>query len=55
MPAQLSEIVTVVLAVACALFLGGLLSDLPEAVLACMVVIAVIGLIDVTSSSCSGG
>jgi len=42
---QLSEIVTVVLAVACALFLGGLLSDLPEATLGCMVVVAVIGLI----------
>ena len=34
---QLSELVTVVLAVACALFLGGVLSDLPEATLACMV------------------
>ena len=33
------------LAVACALFLGGVLSDLPEATLGCMVVIAVIGLI----------
>ena len=44
---QLSELVTVVLAVACALFLGAVLSDLPEATLACMVVIAVLGLIDV--------
>jgi sulfate permease, SulP family len=44
---QLSELVTVVLAVACALFLGGLLSDLPEATLASMVVIAVLGLIDI--------
>jgi sulfate permease, SulP family len=43
---QLSELVTVVLAVACALFLGGLLSDLPQATLAAMVVIAVLGLIE---------
>lgn len=43
---QLSELVTVSLAVACALFLGGLLGDLPQATLGCMVVIAVLGLID---------
>ncbi|MGA9277398.1 SulP family inorganic anion transporter [Ilumatobacter sp.] len=42
---QLSEIVTVSLAIACALFLGGVLSDLPEATLGCMVVVAVVGLI----------
>lgn len=42
---QLSELVTVALAVACALVLGGVLSHLPEATLACMVVIAVLGLI----------
>jgi sulfate permease, SulP family len=42
---QLSELVTALLAVACALFLGGLLSDLPEATLGCMVVVAVLGLI----------
>lgn len=42
---QLSEIVTVSLAVACALFLGGILSDLPQATLGCMVVVAVVGLI----------
>ncbi|WP_051063269.1 SulP family inorganic anion transporter [Ilumatobacter nonamiensis] len=42
---QLSEIVTVLLAVACALFLGGVLSELPEATLGCMVVVAVLGLI----------
>lgn len=33
------------LAVACALFLGAILSDLPAATLGCMVVVAVIGLI----------
>jgi high affinity sulfate transporter 1 len=43
---QLSELVTVALAVACALFLGGVLGDLPQATLACMVVIAVLGLVD---------
>ena len=43
---QLSELVTVVLAVACALFLGGVLSDLPQATLGCMVILAVLGLID---------
>ena len=42
---QLSELVTVVLAIACALFLGGVLSDLPQATLGCMVMIAVLGLI----------
>lgn len=42
---QLSELVTVLLAVACALFLGGVLSDLPQATLGCLVVVAVIGLI----------
>jgi SulP family sulfate permease len=42
---QLSELVTVLLAVACALFLGGVLSDLPQATLGCMVIIAVLGLI----------
>jgi high affinity sulfate transporter 1 len=42
---QLSELVTAALAVGCALFLGGLLSDLPQATLGCMVVVAVIGLI----------
>lgn len=43
---QLSELVTVALAVGCALFLGPILSDLPQATLGCMVVIAVLGLID---------
>jgi SulP family sulfate permease len=44
---QLSELVTAALAVACALFfLGGVLSDLPQATLGCMVVLAVLGLID---------
>ena len=42
---QLSELVTVVLAVCCALFLGGVLSDLPEATLSCLVLIAVLGLV----------
>jgi sulfate permease, SulP family len=42
---QLSELVTVGLAIACAVFLGGVLSDLPEATLGCMVVVAVLGLI----------
>ena len=42
---QLSGLVTAVLAVACALFLGGVLSDLPQATLGCMVVVAVLGLI----------
>jgi high affinity sulfate transporter 1 len=43
---QLSELVTVVLALACALVLGGVLADLPQATLGCMVVVAVLGLID---------
>ncbi len=43
---QLSELVTVVLAVASALFLGGVLSDLPEATLGCLVMVAVLGLIE---------
>ena len=42
---QLSEIVTALLAVLCALFLGGVLSDLPQATLGCLVMIAVLGLI----------
>jgi MFS superfamily sulfate permease-like transporter len=42
---QLSELVTVALAIACALFLGSTLSDLPQATLGCLVVIAVLGLI----------
>jgi sulfate permease, SulP family len=42
---QVSELVTAGLAVACALFLGGLLSDLPQATLGSMVVVAVLGLI----------
>jgi MFS superfamily sulfate permease-like transporter len=42
---QLSELVTVALAVASALVLGGILADLPEATLGCMVIVAVIGLI----------
>ena len=36
---------TVGLPVACALFLGGVLSDLPQATLGCLVIVAVIGLI----------
>jgi MFS superfamily sulfate permease-like transporter len=42
---QLSSLVTVLLAVACALFLGGVLSDLPEATLGALVFVAVAGLI----------
>ena len=42
---QLSELVTAALAVGCALFLGGVLSDLPQATLGCMVIVAVLGLI----------
>jgi sulfate permease, SulP family len=42
---QVSELVTAGLAVACALFLGGVLSDLPQATLGGMVVVAVLGLI----------
>jgi len=44
---QLSTLVTVVLAVLVALFLGPVLSLLPEATLASMVFVAVIGLIDI--------
>ena len=36
---------TALLAVACALFLGGVLSDLPQATLGCLVFVAVLGLI----------
>ena len=42
---QLSELVTAAMAVACALFLGGILSLLPEATLACLVIIAISGLL----------
>ena len=42
---QVSELTTVALAVAAALFLGPVLDDLPEAILASLVVVAVIGLI----------
>ena len=42
---QVSELVTAALAVGCALFLGGVLSDLPQATLGCMVIVAVLGLI----------
>ncbi|MFV0258261.1 MAG: SulP family inorganic anion transporter [Acidimicrobiales bacterium] len=42
---QVSELVTAGLAVACALFLGGVLSDLPAATLGALVVVAVLGLI----------
>jgi high affinity sulfate transporter 1 len=42
---QVSGLVTVALAVACALFLGGVLSDLPQATLGAMVLTAVAGLI----------
>ena len=42
---QLSELVTSAMALACALFLGGVLSYLPEATLACLVIVAVLGLI----------
>ncbi|TFV98036.1 SulP family inorganic anion transporter [Leifsonia flava] len=44
---QVSALVTVVLAVVVALFLGPVLSLLPQATLASMVIVAVIGLIDV--------
>lgn len=43
---QVSGLVTALLAVACALFLGGILSDLPEATLSAMVLVAVLGLIE---------
>ena len=42
---QASELVTVVLAVAAALFLGPVLDDLPEATLGSLVIVAVVGLI----------
>lgn len=42
---QLSEVVTALLAVGCALFLGGVLSDLPQATLGSVVFVAVGGLI----------
>ena len=42
---QLSSLVTVVLAVACALVLGDVLSDLPQATLAALVLVAVLGLL----------
>ncbi|HKY67599.1 MAG TPA: SulP family inorganic anion transporter [Acidimicrobiales bacterium] len=42
---QVSELVTVSLAVLAALFLGPVLDDLPEAILASLVLVAVIGLI----------
>jgi SulP family sulfate permease len=42
---QLSELVTAGLAVACALLLGPVLSDLPQATLGAMVMVAVVGLI----------
>ncbi len=44
---QLSSLVTVVLAVLVALFLGPVLSLLPQATLAAMVFVAVVGLIDI--------
>lgn len=44
---QLSTLVTVVLAILVALLLGPVLSLLPEATLAAMVIVAVVGLIDV--------
>jgi sulfate permease, SulP family len=44
---QIATLVTVVLAVLVALFLGPVLSNLPQATLASMVMVAVIGLIDV--------
>jgi sulfate permease, SulP family len=42
---QLASLVTVVLAVACALVLGDVLSDLPQATLAALVLVAVLGLL----------
>lgn len=44
---QLASLVTVVLAVIVALFLGPVLSNLPQATLAAMVFVAVVGLIDI--------
>ena len=43
---QLAGLVTAVLAVAVAMFLAPLLDDLPEAVLAAMVLVAILGLLD---------
>jgi high affinity sulfate transporter 1 len=43
---QVSALVTVVLAVAAALFLGPVLDDLPQATLAALVIVAVLGLIN---------
>ena len=43
---QLAGLVTAVLAVAVAMFLAPLLDDLPEAVLAAMVMVAILGLLD---------
>jgi high affinity sulfate transporter 1 len=42
---QVSELVTIALAVAAALFLGDVLSDLPKATLSALVIVAVLGLI----------
>ena len=42
---QLSGLVVAAIAVSSALFLGGVLSDLPEATLGCLVLVAVLGLI----------
>ena len=44
---QLSEVVTAALAVLVAVFLAGVLSDLPEASLAAMVVVATLGLVSI--------
>ncbi|MGO7984019.1 SulP family inorganic anion transporter, partial [Rhizobium johnstonii] len=44
---QVSSLVTVALALLVALFLGPVLSNLPQATLASMVIVAVIGLIDI--------
>ena len=46
---QLSEVATVVLAVATALFLGPVLSDIPQATLGALVFVAVIGLVQPSS------
>ncbi|HEY9293112.1 MAG TPA: SulP family inorganic anion transporter [Microlunatus sp.] len=43
---QLAQLITAVLAILVALFLAPLLADLPEAVLAAMVMVAVLGLLD---------
>ena len=49
---QLSELVTVGLAIAAALFLGSVLSDLPQATLGAVVVVAVIGLVKPSEIVC---